>query len=117
MAKLKSFLYFKLGEKATTFVDPKSGLSLVNQQVAKVEKGKARSSKRVTEAVKGGHIEEVEVDEYNTYYSKLSKEEKKALQSTDGSEEKSEEGSEEVKSEKKLTKAEKKALKAAEKDK
>lgn len=52
--------HFKLGEKASTFVDPKSGLHIVNNQTISIPHKNVRYSKAVKDALESGHIKEVE---------------------------------------------------------
>lgn len=66
MAKEKK-IYYKLGSKASTFVDPKAGIKLVNKDVVEVSASKAKSSKTVTAAIEGGHIREATEEEYQAF--------------------------------------------------
>lgn len=85
--KKEKFRYFKLATKASTFVDPKSGLYIVNDQVVKANHRKVKSSKTVDAALDGGHIKEVDEDEYDEYMKSLSPKAKKAIQEKEEAEE------------------------------
>lgn len=50
--------YLKLGEKATQFYDPKTGLHILKGDVKEVEDS-VLSSEKVASAIKGGHIQKV----------------------------------------------------------
>jgi len=63
MAKEK--LYFKLGSKASTFVDPKSGLKIINGHIGVVDARRANGSKVLKDAIEGGHIKEATKAEYD----------------------------------------------------
>jgi len=73
MAK-KEFRYFKLGDKASTFVDPKSGVQLVNKQAVKVLAANADGSKTLQNAIEGGHVKELSLEEYNEHLEELNAE-------------------------------------------
>lgn len=63
--------YFKLGAKAHTFVDPKSGAHIVGPEVVAIDSKKARSSKQLLSAIEGGHIKEVTEEDFNKYQGSL----------------------------------------------
>lgn len=56
--------YFKLGKKATSFHDPKSGLNLAGDEVAEIDAKLVAHSKTVRNAITGGHIVEVEAEAF-----------------------------------------------------
>lgn len=66
----KTYRYFKLGTKATLFVDPKSGLDVTNKNITKILARKLADSKEVSEAIQKGHLIEVEEEEFTKWYSK-----------------------------------------------
>lgn len=70
---MAKYRFFKLSSKATTFVDPKSQLKLVNHAVERVEKSKAAHSQTLKDAIEGGHIKEVEEKDYNEYQASIRK--------------------------------------------
>lgn len=74
--KLPKKDYVKLQEKAASFYDPSTGLQLANKQVAKMT-SEQKVSKRVQKALKGGHLEYSDEDEYNDYLNTLAKPGKK----------------------------------------
>ena len=63
MAKEK--LYFKLGSRASTFVDPKSGLKIINGHIGVVDSRRANGSRVLKDAIEGGHIKEATKAEYD----------------------------------------------------
>jgi hypothetical protein len=65
--------YFKLGAKAHTFVDPKSGVHITGKEVVEVDAKKCKGSNQLATALGGGHIKEVEEDEFNKYKASLVK--------------------------------------------
>jgi len=67
---MAKYSYFKLSKDATLFTDPKSGLTVRNKEVVKMESEKANSSAKVRDAVKGGHLREATEEEYNKWQAK-----------------------------------------------
>src|SRR4051812_47731524 len=57
--------YYKLGPKAASFYDPKSGLSLAGKEVAQIDGSKAKGSQTLVAAIAGGHVVEVDEEEYS----------------------------------------------------
>lgn len=60
--------YVKLGSKAHSFSDPTTGVKLVPGEVTKLT-ATQEISKRIIMAIKGGHLEKVNKDEYERYLS------------------------------------------------
>jgi hypothetical protein len=59
--------FFRLGKKASTFADPKSGVHIVNDQVVEVNFKRARHSKQFMTALDNGHITEATEADYKAY--------------------------------------------------
>ena len=62
--------YYKLGVKALSFFDPKTGLSLSPNTPGMVT---AKTSKRINDAKQGGHIVPISEKEYNDMMAALPK--------------------------------------------
>jgi hypothetical protein len=59
-------VYVKLGEKAESFSCPSTGLTVLPNQIVKLEKNHLSSTK-IKDAIKGTHLERADEDEYNTF--------------------------------------------------
>lgn len=57
--------YVKLGEKANFFYDAVSGLKLLPGQVVKVDEEKAKANSKINKALKSGHIEFADEEDYD----------------------------------------------------
>ncbi len=68
--------YVKLGEKANSFYDPSTGLSLVPNEVKEVP-GSFLRSQRTRRFLKGGGIAYASKEEFNEYQAKLKPQVKK----------------------------------------
>lgn len=64
MAKESKVRYVKLGEKASSFSDPTSKLKLTPNVAVKLEK-RHKQSRRVLNAIKAGHLEYCDKDEFD----------------------------------------------------
>lgn len=64
MAKKSKVRYVKLGEKASSFSDPTSKLKLTPNVAVKLEK-RHKQSRRVLNAIKAGHLEYCDKDEFD----------------------------------------------------
>ena len=71
--------YVKLGSKSTIFYDPTTNTKVLPGMVLKLS-GTGRFSKKITSALKGGHLESADKEEYEEW---LSKQEEVDKQSTD----------------------------------
>lgn len=85
----KENLYFKLGSKASTFVDPKSGLKLINNHIGVVDARRANGSKVLKDAIEGGHVkvatkEEYDEDQAAPSKARKAKREEKAVSTAEG---------------------------------
>lgn len=65
--------YVRLNEKAASFYDVTSGLQLANKQVKKLT-AEQYQSKRVQKALKGGHLEYADVEDFEEYLETLATE-------------------------------------------
>jgi LytS/YehU family sensor histidine kinase len=65
-AKQEKYRYFKLGDKASTFTDPRNGLFLVNNEVKRIQAKKLKSP-LTKAALEGGHIVEVDQAAHTKY--------------------------------------------------
>lgn len=61
--------YFKLGEKSTTFVDPKSGTHIIGKEVVAVDQALTLQSRNFQEALRNGHIAKADKEEFDAFQS------------------------------------------------
>ncbi len=57
--------YVKLGEKANFFYDAVSGLKVLPGQVIKVDEEKAKANSKIGKALKSGHLEFADEEDYD----------------------------------------------------
>lgn len=62
--------YVKLGGKASIFFDPSTGLKVTGKKIVKIT-GNGKFSKKIDQAIKGGHLEKVSKTEYEEYLESL----------------------------------------------
>lgn len=63
--------YVKVGDKAFSFSDPYSGLSISKKQVAKLETREQKRSGKIRLALRGGHLEPATEKEYDAYLEQV----------------------------------------------
>lgn len=79
--------YVKLGEKASMFYDPVTQTKILPGQVIKIS-GRDKFSKKISTAIKGGHLDKVEQSEYKAYMESLGKAENNSTGAEDKEEKK-----------------------------
>jgi hypothetical protein len=57
--------YIKLGDKANFFYDPTSGLKVLPGQVIKVDAEKVKANLKLNKALKSGHLEYADENDYD----------------------------------------------------
>jgi len=72
MEKKERMTFYKLSKSSTVFYDSSSGLKVLQKVPGKVPSNKI--TKNIRNAVKGGHIQEINETEYNDLMNKLPKE-------------------------------------------
>lgn len=80
---MSSKRYFKLGPKAHSFNDPKSGLSIANAMVGEIDATKASTSKTLEAGLASGHIIEVKEEDYKNYKKGITTNPTEVVEDTD----------------------------------
>ena len=62
--------YVKLGQKSTIFHDPTTNIKILPNQVVSLS-GKSKMSKKILNALRGGHLENATEEEYEKYQVSL----------------------------------------------